>query len=279
MVNNNNFPSYQDTVYFMQCMEKAQKNGCEVDKGFIEIFEDDLSGLRERGHNPRQVFELRQRLESIATKIFSKIDAKQVQRPLMDKQSTLKSLAKTYDSGDVKKGLETLDTQYKLRRIKGDGHCMFRAIAAGMLYHLKNGKDINDAIPKELADFLAENKDASVESLIGNTRLSNKLVHILRKIAVRGTENNEGAINAAIVDYGSYKNYKLKMVDMAKAEMGGNAELNVLADVLGLKFHILHASAIGKGEPMDAEHHFIGGNGEDISLLYRPGHYDLLIPK
>src|SRR5437016_4835131 len=50
--------------------------------------------------------------------------------PIVDKVTTFKEFAKTQTKdSEVRIGLEKLDKDYLLQKIKGDGHCCFRATA------------------------------------------------------------------------------------------------------------------------------------------------------
>ena len=57
--------------------------------------------------------------------------------PLMGNQIELKEVAKDYTSDSlVKKGLMSLNEEYGIHHIAGDGHCLFRSIAAALLYKI-----------------------------------------------------------------------------------------------------------------------------------------------
>jgi hypothetical protein len=169
--------------------------------------------------------------------------------------------------GPVLAGLEKLEKHYTVRKIAGDGHCLFRAVAAGMLYHAKRG----GKIPAAFEAFL--NKKPTIEEVI--TAHSDEMVLMLRTMCAQNITTNDVACGYANDYCGSVDAYKKRIVVMKDDILEGDStEIELLQVALGVSIHVLHVQGIGQGQDMKAEH--LNPRGNDISLLHRPGHYDLL---
>lgn len=72
--------------------------------------------------------------------------------PLLGKPRTLKSLADEYALDcPTKQGLLLLDSEHTFRSIRGDGHCLFRALAASVLEYVIEHPEAADQIIARLA--------------------------------------------------------------------------------------------------------------------------------
>ena len=136
---------YDQLTYNLDIMEHTIISGRahDISLGFIEIFADEIKELENAGFDKAKIHELSARLGADADRIctaiehiFSPVNADAV-RPLVGKSQTLASLAHELTPGFTKLGLEALDKHFSLKRVAGDGHCLFRAIAAGTLDYLE----------------------------------------------------------------------------------------------------------------------------------------------
>lgn len=317
----------KEIAYNLQIMESTLKSGIAVDQGFLSIFKNDIQSLSAHKIDNQVTADLNLKLQGVAAKLqviasgsiaqadtpsapspmtlFSS-DAKfeDVVVPLIQGRKEFSELIKTYDSGPTKIGLEYLDAQFYYRPIKGDGHCLFRSIAAGILFEVeRKGPQEKERILNQLMKEIeplgnkAEldaglasliqamdditDKNRGVEDIIGNQKQSDALVKFLRFLAVEhnkvhGLDVNQEEANATA---GSVEAYHANMVDMSKAECGGHVEIHALANALGIKVQLLHPEALGK-DNVTLEHLAFGpDSASNLWLLYRPGHYDLAFPK
>ncbi len=108
---------------------------------FLEIFAEDIQSLEKTSIDKSVTDGLNHSLASVAGRIYDALEGrviekkspslfKDVQVPLVAKEPLSPSeLASHYENGKVKNGLNKLPQDYKICRIKGDGHCLFRSIA------------------------------------------------------------------------------------------------------------------------------------------------------
>jgi len=225
-----------------------------------------------------------------------------VVRPLLGKEKSLTSLAATYTSGSVKSGLEMIAPDYQYRSIRGDGHCLFRAVAAGMFLLVKDlSEDVREnavtwldghlkRIASELSTsdraFLCEQlrktKNTDVDALLCDPQVSDRLVSIFRKIAVAHEREQvrldpESTMAVAIAEAGGGSSEAYFKAISTNA-LGSDLEIKALAESLQLNFEVLHVKAIGEGQPQHPDSHQFGPSKAPlVSLLFRPGHYDLAL--
>jgi hypothetical protein len=214
------------------------------------------------------------------------------------------TVAASYGPGTkVKAGLNKLQGHYNVLKVKGDGHCMFRGIAYGLAKHYAAG-DSNvkmaclTALESLKRDYPALSRDidrvieifskqASAQATMSTKATSDYLVSFLRKLACAYNAAHPSDVfqSNLIVRGESMQTYFRKMTDMNpdRAVYGGQPELVALSTVLGLKISIIdalvqdsaqiHTTDINPPQALNS-----GMNRPSVMLLYRPGHYDVLLP-
>jgi hypothetical protein len=307
-----NVAQFREISYNLDIVEKTLKTGKAVDIGFVEIFANDIAKLRDK----KLQNQLSTRLTVIAAKIYDVTEGQffpsrlaDTARPLVGKAVELKQIAAEYTDGKVKTRLEKLDSSFVMKPIAGDGHCLFRAVAVGILEFLqKNNASIRESflsrIHAVVEKFKATNptleirfqevleilndlssKTKSLEEVLNNRQTSDILVSFLRELAVSYNEVEGGATfeSEAIVEEGSKEAYLRKMKDMRSdtPALGGEPELIALMRTLDIELINIDAASeiIDRTDPQNYLDRANKANKLALFLLHRPGHYDLAFAK
>ena len=190
-------------------------------------------------------------------------------------------------------------------RIRGDGHCLFRAIAAHLLT-----RERLEALRQRRADLerlspgigslidgalrsLSLSPPVSAVDMLNDPRFSDQWVAALRNLSVNSwtelfqkpdrtlEENNMLAaffMEARLwlkagereTEQSVLARYAASMRDMSQANWGGEMECYALSRALGPQIRVINPQL--RGRPLLTP----GSNPSDIHLLYRPGHFDAL---
>jgi hypothetical protein len=214
------------------------------------------------------------------------------------------TLASSYGPGTkVKAGLVKLQGHFNVLKVKGDGHCMFRGIAYGIATDYAAGdanvktaylvglNSLKAQYPALLRDIdrvieILQNQEAP-EATMSTKAPSDSLVSFLRKLACAyNVAHPSDAFRSNLAAGGeSMSSYCRTMTHMNpdSAVYGGQPELVALSTVLGLKISVVDALVQDAAEiyttdltPPQALNP--GMNRPSVTLLYLPGHYDVLIP-
>lgn len=307
------FDSFKEYEYNLKIFENTLKKGIPLDEkfeGYIKIFRDQLGILA----NDPSVFdklpELLNRIDQAEELLKVNIQTfTVVKTPLMGEEKPLSNLAESYVQGAVKAGIEALDPDFTYRSIRGDGHCLFRSIAAGLLIKFETTSkeekqnyliELEARLKKYVPTFsndkfkflkgiltLIENKDMNISDLMNSQDLSDELVLILREISVgyqreliKRRPDSEMKYSLEEAGEGDIETYFSNMTDLKKATLGGDLELFSLSRSLGININVLNTQAIGQGQDKNNIHNQFGHQGRpSIHLLFRPGHYDLALKK
>lgn len=212
-----------------------------------------------------------------------------------EKQGAKEEKATTSDF--IVKGLEKIKDDYDYYPIAGDGHCMFRSIAAGIFLELQARPEKLKELRTQIEEVFKELPDENLKGLkeewgkildeqekpngdfssIMNDELkSQQAVSFLRSLAVEYGKV-KGMSNFIPGDPKEYWG-KMKEMNLNEPELGGHPELAALSEALHLSFDIVDALAHGKEEStplIEVKNPILS-----ISLLYRSdggdsGHYDL----
>lgn len=307
-------PVHDQIAHNLSIMKKTidEGRGDQIDIGFIEILANDIAeSAANKSELSASLQELSNRIYQAKEKVFFKPSPEipsastEEQRPLMGDAVPLKTLADTYTPGNVKKGLEMLDPLFARRPILGDGHCLFRAIAAFGIGSAKqmSSRERNHSLrllnqvvrdldspalssiypkfKKILIDVVQDK--LSFEDALKSEKTSNELVQFLRKLACEYTRKHGGAVfSSAVESLGTTKEaYLDEMSSMEEAKQASQLEIQALASALGINIRVLDTVAIGRGEKIYSDHlRFAGRPGQDdLFLIHRPGHFDLGIKK
>lgn len=270
-----------------------------VDLAFIEIFLADINQLRTEGFDSDKIAKLNAKLEPLAdrmvdsaNKVFGPNEAfVDVEVPFMGKKSSFKELEKEYQNGNgyIKKGLAVLDEGYEFYRIRGDGHCLFRSVAAGVVRKLSLSDEAFcqgvlsglDALKKKYASnpYISEEHFVRIRTILqkvaqdhsedffektmSERETSEEMTEFLRRLAcARNHARLDNDVDfaralfaeASANDYDSVQDYLKDMADMSKKLSGGEPELQALAEALQIDLHILDAKGMGEYESRKDEY-------------------------
>ncbi len=296
-------PTAAEIAYNLSIMEKAitrDGKAKEIDEGFIAIFRADLDNLKKQ-EDPSQLNKVQSldlRLESIAQKIFeaqSKISQYvSVSLPLVDVRQPISSLMNGYEEkSDMHDGLKSLSKHYEFHRVKGDGHCLFRAVTAGLL--LDNAKKVEEVFLKsglfEMADFQAlraplqrlYNKEITALSILQDLQISDLFVKAMRYLAVSevekaGQKDDDFSSTITVESGKNFTTYLHEMRSMEEKRYGGEPEINALKAIFQLNTLLIYdAASCGKNKTVIPPH-IETLSEESFALLRRGEHYDLLVP-
>lgn len=310
----------EEIEHNLSIMNKTLSEGRAVDQGFIDIFKKDIADLTELQTKEKidtatsapvitqltkSINESADKLKSIVKGIF-KITSEPTGLVAAGLQNA-GEIAKRYtaeNEAHIKAGFEALNQGgISVRKVAGDGHCMFRAMIAKILIdnqrQKKNTKskiltlaeraaksktysDETKEIAKKVINSLNPKKNQSALEILQNPEQSNLLVHFLRLIAVDGLRNNKGATFRETFDQMlqndemTAEDYYADMSSMAKATYGNQPEINELEKALKMKFEILGLGSLGrKTATLPPKKDLTPGK---IFLLHNPtspAHYDL----
>lgn len=259
----------------------------------------------ERRKARNQIAELRRQREDSSSDLedllIKDMKFEDVQRSLMGSAVTPKVLAADHERKFMKLGLEAIEGQFKIYPIKGDGHCLFRSIAAGILLQFKqNGPGASEELFENIRKALSANQrldmaadiakmksivqnlyseeaPASVEMIMQDKDFSNEMVRILRRLAcVYNRENMTDTLLAEIEASGlTAGQYFKAMEDMDSKSMGGEPEIVALSQCFKKDIKSIDVEAIGRGDLSPDE--FEGQNASDLFVLFRGEHFDLAV--
>jgi hypothetical protein len=302
------FDSIQEFEYNLEIFTKSVET-TPLDEGFrpfIELFNQQLAHYREHGSLPSSEIErLEGRVIVVAKDLESNIcNAAAVITPLVSGPHSLARLAQESSDKSRRSGLESLSKDYSYIAVRGDGHCLFRSAALGVLCFFNSllpavRQDFVDAlqyrlaklsirIPPEDLQFLQNcfNRIAAGElpiTVMLDPVDSDRLMQMMREVAVSYQqpfikEDPQCTFaQAAAAEAGSVNDYFSAML---KNRCGGDSELVAIASALGLTFLVLDADAIGGGEARGAPTKVFGEQtGDVIPLLFRGDHYDLAVAR
>lgn len=217
------------------------------------------------------------------------------------------ALTELYGCDDkvINRGIAKAGKFYDVYPVTGDGHCLFRSVAAGLFMNLAAHPEkkalfiqhvdktlINlkanahlQALGKQFKSSVALLSETyKFDVLIGDPLISGSIVSFLRHLAVALCKKN--GYSDFIQDdpaYGSMNDDEYYRM-MERSGLGGQLELTALSKALQISFQVIDLKAIGNGLLIDSPHMFFIENQAfaAIALLYYahpPGHYDLGLKK
>lgn len=237
-----------------------------------------------------------------AVETFDHID-----RPRIGAYESMDAVIAEYDPEQpslTKTGLQNLYPQFDFIRIKGDGHCQYRSIGTSLLYALAympyeqkqakieflasqidrlTGNQVDhplQTMKEKVRSALEVSSPEFLNDVVYSDDLSDTIVHFLRILAAEEIQQNTPETLLGELDGKPLKQYYAEMVNMELAKLGGQFELYALSRCLGFTINCFDASIYN-----ESTNYFVNSFGDyvaakpSIDLLYRPGHYDLLISK
>ena len=187
-------------------------------------------------------------------------------------------------------------------RIRGDGHCLFRAIAAHLLtaehleHLMRNADRLQPLLPQgfDLKALITTSRrrledGEPVHILLADEAFANRWILALRNIAVRAIAEgavdpqvflSDARVTTGLTDDVSpadvLREYARRMSSLEQGVWGGQSEIIALARALNLPIHVVDLQT-----PPDQREGPLLPEAVDLShifLLRRIGHYDVLYP-
>ena len=240
--------TYDEIVHNFGIMEETitKGRGYAIDLGFIEIFEKAINDLQKADYD-------KDKLKTLKARLAANENAIKTSSPV-GKIVSLSDFHSKLDEGYTKTGLEMLEPHFNFRKIAGDGHCFFRAIAQGII-------DLGDEEKRNL--FEKVEADKLIRDAFNKETATYTLVRFMRELACKQMQGSQD------------KAYLQKMRDDA---YGGEAEWYALTQALDLDIRIVDAHVVAKKQ-QTPESYLEGSSNKTIFLLLTPDHYDLVYPK
>ncbi|XP_052827653.1 ubiquitin thioesterase OTUB1 isoform X2 [Octopus bimaculoides] len=225
-------------------------------------------------------------------------------QPLMSDRLPLNQLMKDYAEGDYvyQEKLKDLQSRYRdLRRTRGDGNCFYRAFGFSYLEKLLDDKSdlprfkevihqskedmVNLGFPQfTLEDFYDTfvNVISRVESFCTHKELfdifndqgvSDYLVVYWRLLASGYLQRHEDFFSNFVEGHRTVKEFCGQEVEPMGKE-SDHIHITALTSAVGIPVRVEY---MDRGEGGSVNHHDFPENSKPtITLLYRPGHYDIL---
>lgn len=313
-MNTVNYSHFADEVqYNLDIMKEtiASGKGSDIDPGFLAIFRADIATLRKSSIAKNRVRVLSKQLQNSGAKlkkIWNKeIKTKEIKQPApieffaaytpTEVEKTLSTSART---DAVAAGYNTLaqSGQYLVRKIPGDGHCLFTSVAAIDLYSaqrmgmepklLTTAKRIaeDETLDNELlktaatmvADLLSrqvsDNEAFDPKAILADVPSRTHIIQFLRSLAcheLRQDTTNE-TLDQYLAANGTTRHAHLaSMEDIRRRAHGDEPELHAMRHALDLELPVIDLQTLGIEQTTLPENHEQG----KLWLLFRPGHYDV----
>lgn len=214
--------------------------------------------------------------------------------PLVAPPIAVESLASEFreDAARFEKLKELNERFTMLRRIRGDGDCFYRAIAYAFLTHPAKERDALEGFKARTAklyeqagfdsfayecflDELATDDAELVETWTKNAHAANAAIMVFRLLSSAYIRTHRSEYEHYIDDAaGSFEDLCRSIACLSTD--ADNVAISGLA--MALDVHIEIAYLDGHEGPLNYHKFNEDGDKWTVSLLYRPGHYDLLLP-
>ncbi|KAG2265724.1 hypothetical protein Bca52824_072803 [Brassica carinata] len=225
--------------------------------------------------------------------------------PYVGDKEPLSSLAAEYQAGSpiLLEKIKILDNQYiAIRRTRGDGNCFFRSFMFSYLEHIlesRDGAEVDrikvNLFLEQLDDILpGSDESISYEELVYRSRdqsVSDYIVMFFRFVTAGEIRTRAEFFEPFITGLSnSTVDQFCKISVEPMGEESDHIHITALSDALGVAIRVVyldHSSCDSGGVTVN-HHDFVpvGTNEKQeeasapfITLLYRPGHYDILYPK
>ncbi|CAF1972077.1 BnaCnng51760D [Brassica napus] len=233
--------------------------------------------------------------------------------PYVGDKEPLSSLAAEYQAGSpiLLEKIKILDNQYiAIRRTRGDGNCFFRSFMFSYLEHILESQD-GAEVDQRLLDFtfedffalfleqlddilLGSDESISYEELVYRSRdqsVSDYIVMFFRFVTAGEIRTRAEFFEPFITGLSnSTVDQFCKISVESMGEESDHIHITALSDALDVAIRVVYLdrSSCDSGGVTVNHHDFVpvGTNEKQeeasapfITLLYRPGHYDILYPK
>lgn len=305
--------AYDEIRYNVDIMEKTLRNPLkakDLDSEFFFIFQQALDELHSLPHSPMEIQTSRQlsvKLQELAARLYEvagvSLSLQDVHVPLCRPPVRPATMIDSDTPPNIAVGLHLLDAIADCVRIRGDGHCLFRAVAIGLHAHYKDSipafrqklMELRQGVGKDIEPSLWDHVLLSLDrcvppltifQLMGEQAFSDAWMTLVRKLAEAGlreklrtppTPSWRETFIASLPDTfkTSPESYITAVGNPAQREFGGEAEIMVLSELF-CPIRVRDAQAIG------IQGNLRGHEMRDKNALYlllRPGHYDLALPR
>jgi hypothetical protein len=278
-----------------------------LDVEFFFIFQSALGELRPLSKVSDDIHSLQKlslHLEELAARIQEKTGVsfglKDVSVPLCRPPIRPQRMIDADTPPNVAIGMHLIDSVGDCVRMKGDGHCLFRAVSAGLHWKYKDSipalreklivirQGVGRNIESDYWDRILKSLDQCIPSvtvfqLMNEPQFSDLWMIFMRKLAEAGLKEKlrvepswKDVFTASLPEVfkASPESYIEAIGNPSTREFGGEAEIIILSSILD-PIHLLDAQAIGIQGDLTG-HDFVREK-ESIQLLLRPGHFDLCI--
>jgi len=327
---------YKDLTLNVQDLLSSVSSGADIDPEFLRILQKDIDTLRhvyeirkvshqssewaDLGKENGHLQEVAVRMKDLASKagVGGSSTVSRASSPSFDEDEVFPLIGKIDDplhlpcdyDHPAYKGLQILhDEKYAVRRVKGNGHCLFSSMAAHLITEarlsslqtklplMKAQGWLGDIDPSGIiGDALRKIKEgASVESILQKDDVYKEWIVFLRTLATKWWEKQLGqeerrehlahaarevlpALKENENDKEVCMTYLRSMASMDEHKYGGEPEIFALQNILGINIHTIDAANLGKAGSQ-AEIDAILPKFADLSeiwLLYRSSHFDAL---
>lgn len=220
--------------------------------------------------------------------------------PLVGNAIPLKELP--VDNPEIMKGYEILSETYGAVKIKGDGHCLFRAVGTGIFMNIvQEGEAAKRGLSEKIANYITNQEEfvtfneimdslfhpeqpMSVQEVMSEKVKSDLIVKILREVACKFNQANPKQVKDIIqgIEGMTLEQYFEAMASMTQHKMGDEPEIAALAKALDIPLKVLNVRAIGNNEQGISEYNTQNREGDEktkVALLFASEHYNLAISK
>ncbi len=302
----------REIEYNLEIMEKTLQKNVAIDAGFFEIFQRDIEHLEAMSaSNSKNRVEAKKitstlnirlqtnaaRLQQITGKAFGFVE--HVVPFLAANSVSPKEFIKNYSPSEHSlaiRGLTALDSAgYNVRKIKGDGHCLFRGIAAKDLIESARAQRKSHVLvlaqkivtaPGLYSDKLVKCARRAIEILepitdekslivlLQDQKSSDRLVKFLRNVAVDHQRRHiDKFASFHEGEKGSFADHLNSMARMSLRQMGDQPEIVALQEALQMQLPVVNLRNLGGNQEIVQEGEAHQGS---LQLLYDGQiHYDL----
>lgn len=292
--------SVQDVGYSLRVFEKAVAGGSaeKLDLAFFGILNADIEQLQEQ----KGARFLARKLEEIAIRICNahqKIGFESHRQVVEGPFSMEAFLEKRDPEPAVRKGLELLKNRFQIRKVIGDGHCLFRGVGTAFLAHFcemaeqerylerlqalvasLQCKSLTEKFKKieEILQYLSADK-IGLWAVSHDAVASDELVGFLRELACEYNVQHNEKFRAKVEGFydASLAHYVKEMKTTTK--WGGPLETQALAEVLQVDVRVFDVERFAlKGDDSVNTYRAKNSVGE-IDLIFTKNHYDIGLRK
>ena len=298
---------YEEIKYNLNIMEKTSRDSNlvkELDPGFLEIFNNDLRSLKEmRGYKPQWANSIETKIQEIGSRMvdasphmMDRIMQCQVTVPLISPSVPFETVVNSDLHPETNEKLREVGKHYDFIRIRGDGHCFFRAVAfmlldvapkkiESVLNRLWPEENISKQIPDYaviVRDSLKKSEGLTAMQTMSNQKTSDAFVAFVRSVSCDWIKKNLHELPNLEIEAQqeglSTERYLEEMASMEKKKCAGAPEIYALEKIFDMKPVILDLN-VRQSQRESIKPHSEMGSDMPYALLHKGMHYDLAVAK